>query len=188
MKNLLCFVFVFCLTIFTSAHADESNLFFGKHPRQIALHVGGGVNSGFIVPPPTQWVPFSMLHFQYSIPSTFFRLPARQSIGVIQTIGFDEKYGWNWHDYTIPIFMLSEDVALIGGKNWYFGTGMGIGMQGQQNERIGSKLVFGFKLLGGFRISEHTNMEIFMQHISNGNTAPSNNSYAFYGIGITYNF
>jgi hypothetical protein len=66
--------------------------------------------------------------------------------------------------------------------------GLGIGMQGQQNERIGSKLLFGFKLGAGYRITECIALELFMQHYSNGNTAPENNSYAFYGLGMTYSF
>ena len=66
--------------------------------------------------------------------------------------------------------------------------GIGVGMQAQQNERIGSKFLFGFKLGAGYRISECTSVEAFMQHISNGNTAPENNSYAFYGLGLSFNF
>ena len=84
--------------------------------------------------------------------------------------------------------MLSEDVALFYGKNWYSYMGLGVGMQAQQNERIGSKLLFGFKLAAAYRLSECTAVELFMQHYSNGNTAPENNSYAFYGLGLAYSF
>ncbi|MBQ3039208.1 MAG: acyloxyacyl hydrolase, partial [Alphaproteobacteria bacterium] len=70
----------------------------------------------------------------------------------------------------------------------YTFIGFGAGFQAQQNERIGSKLIFGFKLGAGYHISECTSVEVFAHHFSNGNTAPENNSYAFYGLGITYSF
>ena len=84
--------------------------------------------------------------------------------------------------------MLGEDIILAQGKNWFIYSGFSVGFQAQQNERIGSKLLFGFKLGGGYKLSECTNLEIFMQHYSNGNTAPENNSYAFFGAGLAYNF
>ena len=31
-------------------------------------------------------------------------------------------------------------------------------------------------------------IEVYAHHFSNGNTAPENNSYAFYGLGLTYSF
>ena len=166
-----------------------ANPYFGDgHEHQLALNFGYGVNSGIIVPPPTQFVPFIMMHAQYSQPTTFFKLPARQSLNVHQTLGFGKKYGWNWEKFTIPIAMLSGDVAILHGKNWYFGPGIGVGMQAQQNDRIGSKLVFTLKITGGYRITDHIGAELFVQHFSNGNTAEENHSYAFYGTGLTYSF
>jgi hypothetical protein len=162
--------------------------FFGDSARQVALHVGAGVNSGFIVPPPLQFVPFSVIQLQYSLPSTFFEMPARHSINIATTAGWDKKYGWDWPDYSIPIAMLSEDVALLHGERWYLGAGGGVGMQAKQNKRIGSKLVFQFKVLAGYKISDSVNLEAFAQHFSNGTTAPDNHSYGFYGLGFAYNF
>lgn len=170
------------------AHGDVNPFFGAGHAQQMAFNFGYGVNSGFLIPPPSQFVPFIMLNAQYSQPTTFFKLPARQTLSVTQTIGSGTKYGWHWDKYTIPIAMLSMDVALFHGKNWYYSTGIGVGMQAQQNERIGSKLLFGFKIAAGYRITEHTAIELFVQHYSNGNTAPENNSYAFYGTGMTYSF
>lgn len=176
------------LLLFCTYANGEINPFFNGYTNQISFNVGAGVNSGFLIPPPSQFVPYTMFQFQYSQPTTFFRLPARKSISAIINVGRGEKYGWNWDDYSIPIAMLSEDVIPLYGNNWYTFIGLSIGMQAQQNARIGSKLVFGFKLGAGYRISECTSIEAFMQHMSNGNTAPENNSYAFYGLGISYNF
>ena len=185
MKKIACSLLI--LSAFASAHAD-TNPFFNDYENQVAVNFGWGVDSGFLLPAPIKWVPFIMMHAQYSQPTTFFNLPARKSLNITQTLGFGTSRGWHWDKYTIPIVMLSEDVILAHGKNWYFYTGLGVGMQAQQNERIGSKLLFGFKLGSGYRLTECTNLELFMQHYSNGNTAPENNSYAFFGFGMTYNF
>lgn len=172
----------------TAPALADTNPFMGDNQNQVALHLGQGVNSGFLIPPPTQLVPFYMIHFQYSQPTTFFKLPARQSINIGQTLGFGKKYGWHWDKYTIPMIFLSEDIALFHGNRWYFATSIGVGLQAQQNERLGAKLLMQFKLFGGYRIDDHWGVEVFMQHFSNANTAPENNSYAFYGAGFTYSF
>ena len=185
MKKILCSLLIMSAT--ATANAD-TNPFFNGYDNQFAVNFGWGVDSGFLIPAPVRWAPFIMLNAQYSQPTEFFRLPARRSLNITQTLGFRESRGWHWDKYTIPIVTLSEDVILAHDKNWYFYSGLGVGMQAQQNERIGSKLLFGFKLGGGFKLSECTNLEIFMQHYSNGNTAPENHSYAFFGTGLTYSF
>lgn len=185
MKKIALFLCILCFTVPVYA-AD--NPFMGNHKNQIAFNIGQGVNSGFLIPPPTQLVPFYLTHIQYSQPTTFFKIPARQSINIGQTLGFGQRYGWNWDKYTIPMIFLSEDVAVAHGKRWYFSTGFGVGLQAQQNERIGSKLLFQFKLIGGYRITDNWAIELFMQHFSNANTAIENNSYAFYGLGMAYSF
>ena len=178
-----------CTLIFaTCAAYADTNPFMGEYKNQIAFNIGQGVNSGFLIPPPTQLVPFYLLHIQYSQPTTFFKIPARQSINIGQTLGFGRKYGWDWDQYTIPMIFLSEDIALAHGDNWYFSTGVGVGLQAQQNECLGAKLLLQFKLIGGYKINEKWAIEIFIQHFSNANTAPENHSYAFYGAGFTYNF
>ena len=184
MKKLIMILILYFIPVCSFA----TNPFMGDKQNQIAFNLGQGVNSGIIVPPPTQLVPFYLLHLQYSQPTTFFRIPARRSINIAQTIGFGSKYNWDWDKYTIPMIFLSEDFALLHGKNWYFSTGIGVGMQAQQNERIGSKLIFQFKLIGGYRITDKIGLELFIHHFSNGNTAEENNSYAFYGTGFTYSF
>ncbi|MBQ4070094.1 MAG: acyloxyacyl hydrolase [Alphaproteobacteria bacterium] len=185
MKKILCALII--SSVGATAMAD-TNPFFNGYDNQIAFNAGAGVNSGFLIPPPSQFVPYTMFEFQYSQPTTFFRLPARQSINIVMNVGYGEKYGWHWDDFTIPMAVISEDIALFHCHDWYGFMGLGAGMQLQQNERIGSKLVFGFKLGTGYHISDQIGIEAFVQHFSNGNTAPENNSYAFYGLGITYNF
>ncbi len=187
-KFLIASFVVLCSGAAFAGTNEKINPLFNGYENQITVNFGFGVNSGFLVAPPTQFVPFNMLQFQYSQPTTFFRLSARMSLNLIQTLGHGSKYGWHWDKYTIPIAMLSEDIVPLSGRDWYTYIGLAVGMQGQQNERIGSKLLFGFKLGAGYRLSECTALELFMQHYSNGNTAPENNSYAFYGLGISYSF
>lgn len=188
MRNVFFILSTTFLIASNALAADGRNTFTGHYKNQIALHVGQGINSGFIIPPPDQFVPFNLLNIQYSQPTTFFGLPARQSINVNQTIGYGDKYGWHWRDYTIPMVMLSGDVRLSEYKNVYVASGAGIGLQAQQNERLGAKLLFQFKIIAGWHINDKWGLEVFMHHFSNANTADENYSYAFYGLGVTYNF
>ena len=121
-------------------------------------------------------------------PERFFRMPARMSINVGETLGFGEKYGWDWSEFTIPLIFLSGDTSLFSGENWYTGVGSGVGLQAQQNERLGAKLLFEFRLFYGYRINEKWNIELYAQHFSNANTAKENHSYAFFGLGVNRNF
>lgn len=184
-KILISLVFIyFSLPV----HATNQNPFMKNYHNQIAFNIGQGIDSGFIVPPPLRPVPFYILHMQYSQPTTFFGIHARQSLNIAQTIGLGEKYGWRWNKYTIPMIFLSEDVALYQHQEFYLSAGAGMGLQAQQNERLGAKLLFQFKLICGYHINDKTSVEIFMKHFSNANTADENYSYAFYGLGFTYNF
>lgn len=190
-KNLMKKIIAIFAGLFICGSAlavKPSNPFTREYKNQLALNLGQGIDSGIIVPLPLRPVPFYMFHLQYSQPTTFFKLPARQSLNIGQTIGLGSKYGWDWNEYTIPMIFLSEDIALSYYKNVYVAAGFGVGLQAQQNERLGAKLLFQFKLIGGYHINEKWGIEIFMQHFSNANTAPENYSYAFYGLGVTYNF
>ncbi len=188
-KFAVCFSALVCTIGCAAAHANAGfNPFFGDNENQIAFMVAQGFDQGFLIPPPFRIVPFYAAQIQYSQPATFFRLPARQSMNIVTTIGMGKKYGWKWNEYSIPIAMLSEDIPLIYGQNWYLGAGAGVGLQAQQNERLGAKLVFQFKITAGMRFTEHWGGEFYIQHFSNANTAEENNSYAFYGLGMTYSF
>lgn len=162
--------------------------FMGTYKNQIFFGIGQGFDTGWLLPPPTRPVPFYVGTIQYSQPTTFFRIPARQSLNFSQTVGFHEKYGWEWQDYTIPLFYVSEDIALFRYHELYAGMGAGTGLQAKQNKRLGTKLLFQFKVTVGYNFNEKWAAEFFIQHFSNANTAHENNSYAFYGIGITYNY
>ena len=183
-KNVAFLLFSMCAC---AAYAD-TNPFMGDAQNQIAFYIGQGVDNGYIVPMPYHPVPFYMAQIKYSQPATFFRMPARMSINVGETLGFGEKYGWDWSEFTIPLIFLSGDTSLFSGENWYTGVGSGVGLQAQQNERLGAKLLFEFRLFYGYRINEKWNIELYAQHFSNANTAKENHSYAFFGLGVNRNF
>ena len=166
----------------------DRNPFMGTYQEQIAFGIGQGFDTGILLPPPVRPVPSYIATFQYSQPTTFFRVPARRSLNISETLGLNRKYGWEWQDYTIPMIYFTEDIALFRYDSIYAGLGAGAGLQAKQNKRIGSKLIFEFKLTFGYNLDEQWAMEFFIQHFSNANTADENNSYAFYGLGFTYNY
>jgi len=166
----------------------EKNPFLGTYQNQLAFGIGQGFDTGILLPPPVRPVPFYIGTIQYSQPTTFFRIPARRSLNVSMTVGLYEKYGWKWQDYSIPMAYATEDIALFRYESLYAGLGAGVGLQAQENERLGAKLVFQFKLTFGYNFNDKWATEFFIQHFSNANTADENNSYAFYGLGITYNY
>lgn len=191
MRKLLAVLPILCSiapAMADSCVLPDKNPFMGTYQQQIAFGIGQGFDTGWLLPPPTRPVPFYIGTFTYSQPTTFFRVPARRSINISETLGFHEKYGWKWQDYTIPMAYLTEDIALFRYKRLYGGIGAGAGLQAQENERLGAKLIFEFKVTFGYNISKQWATEFFIQHFSNANTADENNSYAFYGMGFTYNY
>ena len=191
MKKILLFLSIFIFPLSSVADGcllPDKNPFMGTYQQQVAFGIGQGFDTGILLPPPVHPVPFYIATFQYSQPTTFFRVPARRSLNISGTLGFDSKYGWDWQDYSIPMIYFTEDIALFRYNRIYGGMGAGAGLQAKQNKRIGSKLLFEFKLTFGYNFNDEWAIELFIQHFSNANTADENNSYAFYGLGFTYNY
>lgn len=192
MRKTTVFFSVLCLfpisVMADSLVFPRKDPFMGTYQQQISFGLGQGFDTGILLPPPIHPVPFYVATIQYSQPTTFFRVPARRSLNISQTIGLYSQRGWDWQDYTIPMFYITEDIALFRYNKLYSGLGAGVGLQAQQNDRIGSKLLFQFKLTLGYNFSNKWATELFIQHFSNANTADENNSYAFYGLAFTYNY
>ena len=166
----------------------ERNPFMGTYQNQMFYGIGQGFDTGILLPPPVRPVPFYIGTITYSQPTTFFRIPARRSLNISETLGLGSKNGWDWTDYTIPIGYATEDIALFRYKRLYMGVGAGVGLQVKENKRLGAKLLFQFKVTIGVNITQEWATELFIQHFSNANTAEDNHSYAFYGLGLTHNF
>lgn len=184
----LCLIICTNVSLADSCLLPEKNPFMGTYQNQVAFGLGQGFDTGIILPPPTRPVPFYIGTFQYSQPTTFFRVPARRSINISETLGLYRKYGWDWPDYTVPMIYVTEDIALFKYNNIYAGTGAGAGLQAKENTRLGAKLLFQFKVMFGYNFNDKWSGEFFIQHFSNANTAEENHSYAFYGLGFTYNY
>ena len=185
---------LFCAPVFAG-----SNPFFGEKQNQLSLTIGQGFDSGELIAVKhlRHIAPYYMFNVQYSQPTTFFRLPARQSINAVKTVGLHDKnydggcrhgIDCKWTEYGAEIFMLSGDVSLYNTSRWYFGTGMGAAVQGKQNKRLDTKFLLGFRLFAGYKLNENWNLELVMQHFSNGDTGEENNVYDFWGISTAYNF
>ena len=186
-------LFLLSLVIPNIALADscflpERNPFMDKYENQMFYGIGQGFDTGILLPPPVRPVPFYIGTITYSQPTTFFFFFSRKSLNISETLGLGKKNRWNWSDYTIPIGYITEDIALFRYKRFYMGTGAGVGLQAKENKRLGAKLLFQFKVTFGINITKEWATEIFIQHFSNANTADENNSYAFYGLGLTHNF
>jgi hypothetical protein len=198
-KTMKLFSFCAALSLFCMPVFAGSNPFFGEKQNQLSFTLGQGFDSGELIAIKhlNCVAPYYMLNFQYSQPTTFFRLPARQSINVIKTIGLHNKnynggcrhgVDCEWKEYGAEIFMLSGDVSLYNTSKWYFGTGMGMAIQGKENDRLDTKFLLGFRLFTGYKMNESWNLELVMQHFSNGDTGVNNNVYDFWGISTAYNF
>jgi hypothetical protein len=195
MKRLYLFI---ALSLFYVPAIAATNPFFGEKQNQLNLTIGQGFDSGELIALKhlNEIAPYYMFSLQYSQPTTFFRLPARQSINVVKTVGLhkDNYNGGcrhddcNWPDYGAEIFMLSQDAALYNTNKWYFGTGMGVAIQGKENDRLDTKFLLGFRLFAGYKLNENWNLELVMQHFSNGDTGEKNSVYDFWGLSAGYNF
>jgi hypothetical protein len=186
--TILAFVILPMSCMANIGSLSKENPFLGRYQNQISFGIGQGFDTGFLLPPPVRPVPFYIATIQYSQPTTFFRIPAKRSLNISGTLGFGSKYGWDWQDYSIPMIYATEDIALLRYERIYAGLGAGVGLQAQENERLGAKLIFEFKFSFGYNFDDRWAAELFIQHFSNANTAEENNSYAFYGLGFTYNY
>jgi hypothetical protein len=171
-----------------SAAAGAADPMFNGRQSQMSIATGVGTGKSGLIVPPWDFVPYFTTMAAYSQPNTVFRLPGRQNASLSKNIGKGESKGWDWSLLDEYIFLLSEDAFLYNTENWYYGVGMGAGMQLDYNDRIGSLLLFQFKLFVGRRITDRTNVELFYQHFSNGHITDNNHSYNFYGLSTVFKF
>ena len=199
MKRLFAILGLICIADAAKANSDTFNPFFGDKQNQVHLMVGQGFDSGELIlfrhldnP-----APYYMLALSYSQPNTFFRLPGRQTISAIKTMGWgkgDYSGGCrfdacDWKKYGNEIAMLSQDFAFsFFNRKVYVGAGAGVAVQGRQNQRLNTKFLIPFRMFIGYRFNDSWNAEFIMQHFSNGDTGTENNVYDFLALGVSYNF
>jgi hypothetical protein len=177
------------LLIAASANAAvAATPMFDGFDSQITVNSGVASEISGMIVPPWDFVPYFTTEIRYSQPNTIFRLQGRQNLSVNKNVGRGYANGWDWDMLDEYIFILSEDAFLYHTDNWYYGLGMGAGMQLHYNERIGSLLIFQFKIFAGRKITNRLNLELFFQHFSNGHVTDDNYSYNFYGLGAVFKF
>ncbi|MDR2685768.1 MAG: acyloxyacyl hydrolase [Rickettsiales bacterium] len=197
-KIILCFA-ILCGAANAETEGTKFNPFFGDKQNQLGLAIGQGFDSAELilfkhldVP-----VPYYMIAASYSQPNTFFRLPGRQTIGFTKTLGFGHhNYGkhavWtghtDWQEYGNEIAVLTQEVGFALTQRTYLGAGIGIAIQGKQNARLNTKFILPFKMVAGWRMTDSWNLELIMQHFSNGDTGDMNYVYDFYALGVSWNF
>lgn len=126
-----------------------------------------------------------MIHFQYSQPTNFFVYQQENLQILYKLLDIEKIIGF---EQIIKFKSLHYQKILYNEDKFYFGSGIAICFQKLENECVERKLLFGFKLLSGYKISDKFNTELFMQHFSNGETSINNFSYNFWELGISYNF
>ncbi|MCL2331467.1 MAG: acyloxyacyl hydrolase [Proteobacteria bacterium] len=201
MKKLIVILTGFICATGAAAAADSEtfNPFFGDRRNQVQLILGQGFDSGELIlfNHLSNPAPYYMIALSYSQPNTFFRLPGRQTISAIKTLGWG-KHDYNgkcrfdacdWGNYGDEIAMLSQDfVFSFFHRRMYAGAGSGVAVQGQQNGRLNTKFLIPFRMFIGYRFNDSWNAEFIMQHFSNGDTGDQNNVYDFFALSVLYNF
>lgn len=160
----------------------------GNWQNQAALRLGWGSAASEMVPNFGRMVPFGVVLLDYSQPAAIFRLPARMNFHLGYTVGWGEKYGENWRDYSWPQTGISLDASLISWGRFYGGTGVGAFMKWQVDARQDSRFMFMTRAFIGYRATDRFSGEAFIKHYSDGNLTPINGAYNFVGLGITAGF
>ena len=168
MKKLIIF-FILTLTIITNANA--SNIFNDKQ-NQFGYYIGGGLGNNIGLN--------GIVSIQYSQPTKFMRLDARQNIQISYIESKNEpKWG---------IAGTSWDVTLLNKGNFYVNAGWGFYIRSKETERLDSKFTMGERFVIGYKGENSINYEFFIQHYSNGNLTDKNAGYNFIGVSTIMNF
>lgn len=187
-KKIISFIF---LAMFSVVGYAGENPIFGDAQNQVSFKFSigtGGSSMYHLIGINWHMEPFSFFSVEYSQPTTFFRLPARQSIELGTTYGFRKKDGEDWTDYSWPIIGASIDPVLFWTDRLYAGFGLGPYIKWQVDSRQDSRFVFGTKVFFGYRATNRMGIELFTKHFSNGNLTPINAAYNFFGLDVNVNF
>ena len=165
------------------------NAFFDKGCQDaVALYIGQSI--GILSMPevftPHKWEfeRMTMVGFQYSQPGTFFRLPMRQNLNIVNNI----DYSRNPSGKSFVMAGISWDAAIVDWRGFYFGLGIGPYYRDLKDSRVGSRMMFGEKIFMGYKIEKNTALEFFFQHFSNGDFAEPNLGFNYIGLAGVFNF
>lgn len=185
MKKIALFIIISMTAI--SARAGDNPMFGKNDINSVSLYIAQGTGSGtlFKLISPNLWemnrMTIGML--QYSQPTTFYRLPARQSVFFVQNVAYGSRQGLSF-----GALGLSIDASFFDWNGWYVGFGLGPYMRDSRDRWVESRLVFGEKFFIGKALSDNWRAEFFTIHFSNGNFTEKNEGFNFAGFSIGYSF
>ncbi|MBN1324956.1 MAG: acyloxyacyl hydrolase [Alphaproteobacteria bacterium] len=178
---------IFFITTPMIAQAKENPLFGKNLDNSIYFYTAQGTGSGTLLKliAPNIWDLNRMTVFmlQYSQPTTFFRLPARQSLHFVQNVAYGSETGLSFNALGISI-----DASVFDRNGYYIGFGLGPYMRNNRDRWVDSRLVFGEKFFIGKSLSDRWSAEFFTIHFSNGNFTDKNSGFNFAGFSIGYSF
>lgn len=149
----------------------------------VAQSTGHGDLAHLVVPSEWDVGPMTMVGVQYSQPVTFFRLPSRINLNLVQNFSYKSASGASFAAVGVSI-----DVALWSWCGWYAGLGVGPYMRDSGDRWVESRLVFGERAFVGKNITNTINAEIFTQHFSNGDFTDVNHGFNFVGLALNVSF
>lgn len=175
-------------SVFSMHLPKMNNPMFAKDDiNSFGIYIAQGTGSGtlFKLFKPDLWdfSPMTMVMLQYSQPTTFFRLPARQNISFVQNTAYNSGVGLSF-----SALGTSLDASLFNWRGFYTGLGIGVYMRDNRDRWVESRLVFGEKFFIGKTVSEKCRIEFFTQHFSNGNFTDKNEGFNFTGLSAIYSF
>ncbi len=169
------------------AAAQENPMFGPNHLNSVSLYAGQGIGAGslFKLIDPALWKfsPMTMAMAQYSQPMTFFRMPARQNLNIIQNAAYNSTKGLSFIGVGI-----SWDVVPLSWCGYYIGAGLGPYYRDSHDRYVESRLVFGEKFFIGKNLDDNWRVEFFTLHFSNGDFTEINRGFNFTGLAINYSF
>lgn len=121
-----------------------------------------------------------ILEAKYSQPSDFFKIPARKNIEFITAKGIDDLRKYNQD----IVFGLSQEVLFLTLDKIYSGFGLGAYIKVAATDRISSKFTFGQRVFIGYRANDRINLEMFVNHFSNGTLTSLNSGQNFVGLSL----
>jgi len=170
--------------IFVSA--EIPNPAFGERKHQLSAHFGNSVRDGGN---------FENLYLggvSYGQANDFFMLPGRRNFEFMTHRGFGRYSQYNQNivagfsqDLILPVFWMVYPKPL---SRLYLGINLGIYIQSEMNERIGSRFTFGQRAFMGYRIIDELAVEFYGRHFSNGDLTEKNSGQDFLGLTVIWNF
>ncbi|MCL2737633.1 MAG: acyloxyacyl hydrolase [Alphaproteobacteria bacterium] len=171
MRKILIFSVLLALS-FKTAPAD-ANVLFGEKTNQFTLYGGYALGNTDL----ENYNFFTMA--QYSQPMRLFRLDGRMNLH----LGHVNSSSYPW-----TVAGGSADVVLLSYRNFWAGVGIGAFIRDRYTPRLDSSFTFGERAFVGHNINKRINVELFVQHFSNGDLTQNNLGYNFWGLAVGVNF